>query len=400
MGFLDRFKKPAAARTEQDFIELAIAVARTRSEILEAEVSSDHELALRIVVQNTGEQTLFLNTPWNAAREAPRRDQEGIVGHFLDQLAVQLPMPADWETARAKVFLALRGQGYAAHSIGLTELVWQPVLDGLAHMLFVDLDSTVAAVPKDELDAWGVTIEEAWDTALRNTHRLAPKIDPPEDSSMLRIQAGQIDAASYLLAPGWLHGIANGRSVLAWASDRDWAMVLVGAGGADVESLARMAREEWEQAQSGVSPRLYTLDGDRIVPLTVSENDPAHGELTLARHLQQLSAYEVQKEALDRMHEQQGLDLWVGNLKVLERDGGYRSVAVWTHDCDSLLPAADSFYFIKPGEDGEVEEDFELPQAAVVEAAGLQPVKGLLPLRYRVETWPDDDVLSSLRQGG
>ena len=68
-----------------------------------------------------------------------------------------------------------------------------------------------------------MSAEDAWETAAANTRRLAPDTDDfaPTPKSMVRIFSGQIDAASYLTAPGWLASMARGQSVLAWEAERD-----------------------------------------------------------------------------------------------------------------------------------------------------------------------------------
>lgn len=398
MGWLDRIRGRSAARNEAQFQDLAVAVARRTPGVRAARPHPDEALALEVEFdrEGDGESLVRLQRPWALSQGKSRRVQKGAVAAWLNSFVARLDRPASWDEARPRLFLALRSASGMLGTFADIVPIAERVPGGLHLVLYLDLESSMSPVNKSELVRWDVSREAAWDAALVNTERLAPKVEVSDTGGLYRIEGGQIDAASFLMAPGWLRSVAGSGQVIAWSADRDWVNVLVhGRDEAWPEltpSLVELARSEWAQSESPLSPLFYRLDGDRVVLVEPDSDHPASASLEVSRLLFQQAQYTDQKAALDQRHAEEGVDLWVGNLMLHEVQGHPRSLAVWTDECDSLLPAADVLCFVR----AEGGEPFELPMAAVVEAAGLEPVEGLSPVRYRVARWPDRAVLETL----
>ncbi len=393
MGFFDFLKGKKAADDPLSFQKLAIEVARGLPFVERVEAHADEDFALDLDSEGRPGQIMYLHNLWAMAEGESLDDQRAIIAGFLEQMQAQMPIPENWETAKDRVFLALRDATHHMSLLGREgfDAVSEPVLEDLLHVLCADLETTIVSVGNKQLEEWGVSLGEAWAVALANTARFAPHLEPAEAGAMMRIQAGTIDAASYLMAPGWLERIADGRHVLAWAAERDWINVLVLDDELPYAAFAELALKEWEEASRSISPRLYTLAKGEVVPVTLPPDHEAFGALELARYKHRATQYAIQKEELDRWHEENDVDIFVASFMVYETEDGYRSVVAWPDECLGLLPEVD--VAILMSDDGQ---PTEIPFEALVEAAGIAPSKTLFPRRYRVERWPDREVLAEL----
>ena len=400
MGFLDRFRRPKSATDPDGFRELALEVARAHPFVASVELAEDGEFALSVsfVGGDGSVRTTYLRRPWAEAEGEPYEDQVEIIARFLEQFAQEAPIPKSWSDAKDLVFLGLRAVSYTAYMPRDKAPIWREALDGLALILFVDLETTAVTVRGERLEEWGVSVNDAWVAAAANTLRMAPDAGDfaPTPKSMVRISSGQIDAASYLTAPGWLASMARGMSVVAWAAERDSLAVVFGAEGVDPTRFAAQALETWKESPTDVSPRLYTLDGDTVAPLTAPQDDPASRALEKCRYAQIARATAEQGHALEVLHERDGIDGWVGVLDVLDRNGRLEAVTIWPDDVVTLLPEADTIDFVEMDKNEKIRVVHSLPQRAVFEAMGLEPEADLVPPRYYVARWPDTRLLERL----
>ena len=393
MGFFDFLKGKKAAQDPDSFQRLAVEVAVDLPFVERVQAHPEEEFALDLDTVGRPGLMLYLHNLWGTAEGASLDDQRSIIAGFLQQMHEQVPMPETWEEAKDRVFLALRDASYCVALLGKEgfDPVMDPVLEDLLLVLCVDLETTIASVGEDKLGEWGVARDDAWEVALANTARFAPRLEAADSGAMMRIQAGQIDAASYLLAPGWLERIAAGRNVLAWAAERDWINVLVLDDELPYESMAGLAMSEWEEAPRAISPRLYTLEDGEVVPVTVPGDHPAFSALELARYKQRATQYATQKDALVAWLEQNDDDVFVASFMVHEHEDQLRSAFAWPDECVGLMPHVDVAVLV-----GEGDEPIEIPFADLVAAAGLRPWRRLQPPRYRVERWPDRALLAEL----
>jgi len=381
MGIFDRFKAPATTR--QEFVAMARKVLAKLDEVASTEAGDDFS----IVVTRTdgGGHTTYLANIWRQLEGRNYAEQRAGLEEFLGHMTQGAEAVDGWEAARERLFPALRGGGYlTAFAMEDDGPIRRAALPSLCQVLCLDGESTVSTLARSSLDEWGVSEAEAWAAADDNLKRHSRPIIGSDPGTVHRIVTTALDAASLLLAPGWLHACGGSLRTIAWVPDRDSLSVLVYEGEAPIESLAPLARQEWEEAPRSVSPVLYTTDSNGSVVPFVSTEPAQTAMLDHARYVLALAEYQSQKAAIDAYHEEHGIDLYVAKYMVFDGDAGMRSVAVWPEDCEGLIPAADVIALLGSGP-----EPREVPLETVLAHTGLKPVKGLFPLRYRVGTWPD-----------
>lgn len=397
MGLFERLSRGRPAKNRREFLALAVDVARSHPTLASAVAHPDIDFALSIDDGPLGGESLMLDRPWAFARGESRVEQKAILLEFYTSLAEQSDVPEQWDDARTAIVALLREATHAAHAHDGPTLVTRPAFDGLAKVLYIDLGTVVAVVTPAQLESWGVSTDDAWEAALQNTARHAPDTEFGGERALFRVGATEIDAPSFLLAPGWAMARLSDEDTVFHVADREWLVVCSGCRGELLAKLALRARESWEAADRRVSPRLYRVEGGEVVPVEAAPDHPAFEELELGRHLLAASMYSDQKEALDARYAAQGKDIFVASYLLEEVDGVVRSRVVWSDDCVSVLPEAEVVTLVRNVE-GADDLIFDLPMDRVVEAAGLEPVEGLRPVRYFVETWPDERVLDSIRR--
>ncbi|MFT7624419.1 MAG: hypothetical protein ACI9WU_003606 [Myxococcota bacterium] len=356
----------------------------------------DQEFALLVTTAVDKEATTFLANMFADLKDASLDEQRAGIAFYLQQLHNRVQAPETWAEARKMVSLAMRGAAYTT-SLSFGEgdgPVFRPVLGGsLVQVLCLDLETSIQTVPEDSVAAWGVSVDEAWAAAAANLKTLAPRIEPAEPGTMARIMAGQIDAASYLLAPGWLAACKGDHDVLAWSSGREWIVVLTHDGDPDLRMLATMPHEQWSESQHMVSPCLYTLDAHgAVVPVTVPADHPAFAELELSRKSLTLAEYDNQKRVLEHHYEVEDIDTFVPSFKLHDADDGLQSMGVWTHDVHTLLPRTDMALPLDSDERSTV-----VPFEALLQLMpGVRERTDLYPTRYEVDGFPTPAEMKSL----
>jgi hypothetical protein len=163
----------------------------------------------------------------------------------------------------------------------------------------------------------------------------------------------------------------------------------------DDDALARMVELSREAAQTGrpVSPFMYCYNEG------LRRFTPRHAEVT--QRLAQLALryrkddYDTQKAALDRLHKQEGRDVFVASylLYGTKDDAGEMfSAATWTAGVESLLPEADRIVLVRP----ELGETCIVPWQQIAPlVGGLLEEESMYPVRYRTRGFPDAGQFAS-----
>jgi hypothetical protein len=132
------------------------------------------------------------------------------------------------------------------------------------------------------------------------------------------------------------------------------------------------------------------------MPFAAPPDSDLHDVAHRAEILLAAAEYRAQKEALDAAHERDEVDIFVGSLLLVERaDATIASVAVWSEDLDTLMPAADLVAF-QPVDSSD--STLLVPFETVAAEALLLAEPDYDPPRYRVTTWPAPPVMARLRE--
>ncbi len=334
----------------------------------------------------------------------PRRERAEYIRHCVRMAMTRhKKLPEDFESAspdlRPRIWARatleqerLRGLRMGRHG-GLASLPGQAIGEHLQCLLAYDWPESVQTVSADDLAGWGVTVFEAMEAARRNLDELTTRYarlglnlytfaagdsyDASRLSLIDRIEAMEIEGQPVAMAPSREHLFITG-------SDDEVGLSMM------VDLAARFA-----DAPYPLSSIPLILSNGEWTDWRLPEGHPMHDRfMNLAiRWLGPL--YAEQKELLEALHKERGIDVFVASFSVLQRgDGVLVSYCVWGEGCESLLPETRKVVLMKDGHEGPVALG---TWARVMQAAGmlLEPTDDY-PRRYRTRGFPDDETIRAI----
>lgn len=299
----------------------------------------------RILTGANGEQIVNLANLYKQYCDAARADRPRFLEMCMSLLRDTSP-PERFENARANLLPAIRARSYA-ESLRLPSLLAGTALSGtsaapfgddVVTMLVVDDANSMSIVTAAQLDAWGVSFDEALDAALDNLRAIpGGGFARGPDGVMVGDWNDAYDS-SRLLLPDLVHRAGIGDPVamiptrdsilLAPAGDRRALLAML--------ALASTAREEQGRT---VSAAMYHFRNSSAEPYTPDDEEVARG-LAQLRQRYLAEDYADQKTRLDDLHDKRDIDLFVASL-MLVRDNHAReefSLCTWSEGVDALLP--------------------------------------------------------------
>jgi hypothetical protein len=380
----DRFGKEVAARV------LGLdAVART--------VYDPDSFRVLIFHSSDDDSPAIINLDmcFRETEHAPARVRKAVIGRLVAAASMP-PTPDTWERARPLLRPVLRPPVHDP-AIGV---VSRPALRYLAEMLVLDSPSAMKYVAAEDLAAWDVTAEEAFDAAHRNLARSVTvtldaareRADQPHPARL--DDSGDHYVTSLPLVDGWLaslHRIAGARPLAFPTSN---SVLLLAYESADPDHIAARvqdAEREWTESARPICPAPITVDDEGALVLYEPPADhPAHPAVKHATILMAMSAYGPQTEYLRDVAGAE--DPFPAALKGFRGPTGEEFTGTtWTDGIESVLPHADLVFFPKEGE-----QMIQVPWHIVAEEIGLTPAEGFHPARYRVGSWPAPEVMERM----
>jgi hypothetical protein len=119
------------------------------------------------------------------------------------------------------------------------------------------------------------------------------------------------------------------------------------------ERLLDKAEREFAASNRRVSPAIYTADdAGKIVPYARPAGDPLAMKVTIAQEKLAIYEHGQQREALDKLYEKSGPDVFVASYQVFQARGGDpRSLSVWTKGVRSYLPRTERVMLLVTGDE-------------------------------------------------
>lgn len=327
---------------------------------------------------------------------SPEQRREQIASFF----SVLVPDDEDegWDLARDTFVPVLRGATYGIeNTIELPAMTFVrrgfvPYLDVVVAM---NRERSTSFVARGTLERWEVEERQVFEAAEARMSVLAdPSVELHDETHgpLWVVTSNDAYESSRLLVPGWLasfRGKIDGNPI-AIVPDRSTLMI-GGDGRADmVERLVDKAKREFAASTRSLSPALYTVnDAGEVVPFSLPPNDPLATKVKLGHETLALFEYGQQKEALDKLHEKNGTDVFVATYLVFENANGtsVRSVSVWTKGVRSYLPRTEKVMLIVPGEPS-IEVPFDSVESRLIRVPGLHPARFETPAEF-----PSEDEL-------
>ncbi|BDG61291.1 hypothetical protein caldi_23810 [Caldinitratiruptor microaerophilus] len=202
--------------------------------------------------------------------------------HLISRRA-QVRSPANLSAGASPEVASIRPQiipaRWGANWLGARRTVpTHPLAPGLCVALVVDAAHGYRFVTQGVLERWGKRFQELLPTAVENLARSTPRIPWKRlgHGPRLRMVCESFDGydASRLLLREQIQALrqeVEGRLVVA-VPGRDFLVALGDADRSVVEDVAQMVREVYRATRYRISPRLFTLAGDELVPYALVPN--------------------------------------------------------------------------------------------------------------------------------
>jgi hypothetical protein len=272
------------------------------------------------------------------------------------------------------------------------------IAEHLALGLVHDMPESVAEMPRDQFETWGVPLDEAFAIATENLDRMSQR--PFE-----RIAAGVYVSpyrdnhdAGRLILTNRIKRLSVRGSPVAMVPNRDTLLV---TGADDPGGLGLMAKitEAALEEPRPISGIPVWLDDDTWRPFVPDEDHPMFVPFGRLRVMSLASDYAAQKQLLDALHGRTDEDIFVATFTVIEHTETEHlsSYCTWTRDVKTLLPRADSVVFVDPDAEADaVMARVDWDRAMRVMGSKME-LLDMYPPRYRVTSFPTAEELAELK---
>ncbi|WP_062981491.1 hypothetical protein [Nocardia anaemiae] len=290
-----------------------------------------------------------------------------------------------------------------------TRFVSRPAFPFVNELVAIDMPNMRSVITYSAMADWPVSADEVFAAARENLEAIAQPHNPRGNAILTRTDRdGNGYLTSWPLAPGWLASFSQryaGRRPVVFIPDRDTLIVVP-----DIPHLLariyRQVEQQYVDARHRLSPQGYTLDeDDTVVPF--DRAGPHEQRRTAVRAGYRLAIWEYAaqarwlNDALERDLEftHYGLKMAiVGEVKLAGTEAHPYTYTVWGEGVDYLLPAADYIMFASTDADNNAVPICTVPLTAALEITGLTPISGMSPIRFEARFWPDETMLTQLKQ--
>jgi uncharacterized protein YtpQ (UPF0354 family) len=308
-------------------------------------------------------------------------------------------MPEEFEDVKPDLLPVVRARSYfeltrlqmevEGHEAAISphEVLGEHFAVGLVY----DLPDSMRSIPQQVLDGWGVSFYEALEAARQNLTELKHGFIGPESGQGVYLSASKDSYdASRLILTDLIRQFRVKGDPIAMIPNRDTLIVVGSEDEAGLTAMLSLAKEALKKPRpiSGIALR---LEGDEWTPWLP---DPSHPQYAEFRQLQLQSRgqdYAEQKALLDKLHEKNGVDVFVASYSALQdKKGRVLSYAVWPEGPVALLPQTDLVAFMREGHD-PVMADLD---RVLTEVGHLMEPQEMYPPRYLVKEFPTEEELA------
>lgn len=308
-------------------------------------------------------------------------------------------VPSDFEEVRAKLRPVIRRtteRGAANFHLKAgpqgRSMAFRPSCENMEIGIAYDGEFNIARLGEGKLKEWGITFDEAYDVAIDNLRAQSATPFMVLRNAVFASQFGDFYDASRLLLTDLLYRQPINGAPVVMVPNRT---VLLLTGDRNPEGLKLMldiAIEERAKPRP-LPPLMLRWDGhgwQSFVPPGLES------KLQELRVQELLADYQDQVQFLNQAHERDGIKIFVAKYLAYKGEtGDVFSACTWTAVVHSLLPKTDIVVLLRLRDN----KCAFLPWAELVAACGefLKP-SGNLPIRYKVDGFPADDVFLALSE--
>ncbi|MGE2818045.1 hypothetical protein ACQI5H_23310 [Mycobacterium heidelbergense] len=359
------------------------------------------------VIRYNGDMVLNLSNIFQQVRDCSAEERQAETERFVTAMLAPARTVSSWEQVRPLLRPVLRSCTYMLeHSFPPLRRPAFPFIDEL---VAIDEPDRIQLLEPQQLVEWGVGEEEVFDTARRNLAETVITADFDVDAVVRVVTDDSSYLPSSLLVPGWL--AARTRSwrhrPLAFIPD-DTSLIVAPLDPELLEALYQTVEQEVRDAARPLSPQAYTVGDDgTVVPLDRAIIGPLPPAVDRARILLSCTRYGAQRDWLQQKYnfdavvcgdfdDDESASLFVADIMVRqqEEDDSPQMLTVWGEGVHASLPEVDYIAFVRE----DKEQTLMVPFQSAVEIAGITPIPGLRPTRYRAVDWPDHIAWSRLAE--
>ncbi|MFP4248839.1 MAG: hypothetical protein ACLFU7_04210, partial [Armatimonadota bacterium] len=347
-----------------------------------------------------------LASAYREYREAPSDVRHQVVEHYAFGVFVSPRelTPDGFADAAPNLRPVVRGRMYPEYVRMQAEIDDDPwvetpsrvIGEHFVEMLAYDMPNRIVYLPESRLEAWGVSVEEAFDVAHDNIRAIGGAFE----GTTGHIYVGAWDdsyAASRIVVPEMIRKLqVQGKPVVALPN----AEFLIVAGTDDDAALAHMGKmiSEAEREPKFESGIVLSLEDEGWRPFIPPESSEAYELLYRHRVASMWRDYDEQQRLLEGVYAKRGLDIHVATFAAHEDRLTHTlsTVTIWTEDLVALLPRAQNVAFMGgPPDDPTMLGS--APWERVIDTAGDRMREtDLWPERWRVESFPTPEQLDAM----
>lgn len=400
MNLLDKFLTKQPSRDE--FADLV-----TQS-LLDAGVVNVHynekDYSLKIGIDD--KNSVFLANSYADYCRAPRSKRRAVVARMTAAFVSVPTIPSDFASVKQNLIPLVRDAAsfdladlqFRARGMDPTRLrcPTKTIVGNLVVSLAYDTEHSIMQVGHEAFNGWGVSFDEALKQAKDN---LRDKTEPngfAEYAPGVYLgQWGDSNESARMLLTDLIYRLSVYGDPVAFVPNRAQIWVTGSKNSEGIKTVLEIGEKSHFEPYP-VSPQLFLLN-DGVWEAT-RPDDPKQREhcLSLERRREGMN-YNEQKQSLDMIHDREGVDVFVASYSIQTKpDGTNQSICVWANGVDSLLPKTELIALLVD-EDGK---DFIWVtwETAMRIAGNLVEVEpGLVPTRYRVRDFPNDQQVAHLR---
>ncbi|WP_425400714.1 DUF1444 family protein [Aeoliella sp.] len=351
------------------------------------------------------DQTFYLGNAFAEYERASEEDREQVVRVFLSTwFTSQFELPKTLDDAKADVLVTVRDRSYFEVDIPLCseelaladELIYTEFAECLAIAPVYDMPTSIRSLSADDLAAWDVTLYEVIELAKQNLREMTQQC--AQAGELFLFSSGDSHDAARMLLTDVIESLEVSGAPIAMVPNREMMLVTGEGNDEGLQSMVAMSQQALEHERR-ISSMAFRLSQGTWSPWLPEPDHPLRSAFELLRVQGLMADYERQEELLRKRAEVSGDSTFLSRYSAMQGDDGVvRSYTIWPAAMPALLPKVDYIMFMASDETG-------MPKhlAAAAKWEEVEQVAGELitpldcyPVRYRVDGFPDREVLAEL----